>query len=164
MAIDAELAITRVQMFYDTMDRSRARFDMRNTQFSYLDDPLYLQAEAELNEQIALVERIAAEFDSGLASRIRSKSTSGWGHYEKVRACQELLGRLKNVEEEEAIFGVRGPQLSAVDMHPGCGVSLPHCGMTAIGEKQSRPQQQQSLIRTCRQSSTRQRDSAEGFG
>jgi hypothetical protein len=115
--MDPELARQRVQTFYDQLQISKAIYDGTIGE-SYLDVPAFKEAERQINEQIALVERIAAEFDSGLAQKIRTNSKIGWEHYVKVDACEEILGRLKLAEEEAQIFGVKGPQLSATMMHP----------------------------------------------
>jgi len=120
--MDVELAKAKVQAFYDQLAASRAAYDRSSggyyDQYSYLDDPTFKAAETQINQQIATIERIAAEFDHGLAQRIRTKSQYGWEHYGKVDACEELLGRLDSLEEDEAIFGTKGPQLSASLMHP----------------------------------------------
>ena len=118
VAIDTELARARVQEFLEQMQRSKGAYDQRRGQYGYVDDPAYIEAERQINEQIALVERIAHEFDPTLATRVRTKSRVGWAHYEKIKACEEILGRIRLAEEEEAIFGVKGPQLSAALMHP----------------------------------------------
>jgi hypothetical protein len=119
--VDVELAKKKVQGFYEQLGVSRAAYDRTSgsfEQYSYLDDPGFKSAETEIHKQIATIERIAAEFDDGLAQRIRTKSRYGWEHYEKVHACEEPLGRLNGQEEDEAIFGTKGPQLSATLMHP----------------------------------------------
>lgn len=115
------MATAKVQAFYDQLAISRAIFDRGSggyDQYAHLDDPTFKAAETEINKQIATVERIAAEFEVGLAHRIRLKSNYGWEHYDKVDACEELLARLNSLEEDEAIFGIKGPLLSAVLMHP----------------------------------------------
>jgi hypothetical protein len=119
--VDIELAREKVQGFYEQLGISRSAYDRTSgsiDQYAYLDDPTFKSAETEINKQIATVERIAAEFDDGLATRIRTKSSYGWEHYGKVDACEELLGRLTSLEEDETIFGTKGPQLSASLMHP----------------------------------------------
>jgi hypothetical protein len=95
-------------------DRYSGTFDS----YGYLEDAGYKAAETQINQQIATVERIASEFNQDLAVRVRTKSAYGWQHYERVDACEELIGRLNTLEDEEAIFGAKGPQLSAKDMHP----------------------------------------------
>jgi hypothetical protein len=117
--MDYELAEQKVTEFLAILQTSRARYEIGSGahQYAYLDDPAFNAAETQINAKIATIERIAAHFDAGLATRIRTKSQIGWEHYAKVDAAEELVGRIRSVEEEEALFGIQGPKLAAAQMH-----------------------------------------------
>jgi hypothetical protein len=83
-----------------------------------LDDPEYVRLDSEINSRKMLIAKIFVEVDDVLAAQFNSVARYSWGHSTEIEPTELLLGILKRQDEADAIFGPKGPQLSAQNLHP----------------------------------------------
>ncbi len=112
-----QVAIKKVEEYLTLLAEGESVYARRRDQFSYLNDPKYKQINSDLNSRKGLIEQIANHVDDRIAQGFRIGARYGWEHSGEKKHLEELLGRLKGAEEEAAILGPSGPQLSVACLH-----------------------------------------------
>jgi hypothetical protein len=115
--MENELAIKAVEEYLGLLRQAETAVNRRTDMFGYLSDGEYQRLDSELNSRNMLVGRIFDEVDDRLAARFRSEARYSWGHSTEIEPTELLLGVLKRQEEADAIFGPKGPQLAANELH-----------------------------------------------
>ncbi len=115
--MENELAIKAAEEYLSLLRQAEAVVNRRTEQFAYLGDHEYKRLDSELNSRKMLIGRIFDEVDDRLAAQFRSEARYSWGHATEIEPTELLLGVLKRQEEAEAIFGPKGPQLAAKELH-----------------------------------------------
>jgi len=116
--LDREKALAEVQRFIEELAASRHLYETNRQNRTYWKLPEWMQQERTVNEMLPLIEKIGAALDDRLAKRVRSHDHYGWTHASQLTACEEMVGILRRVDHETAIFEPRGPRLDAKSLHP----------------------------------------------
>jgi hypothetical protein len=119
---DVEAALGKVRAFIALLDTNHAQWDGAGSGVVVGSSSAaagQTATTAQIQEQLPLIQRIAARADADLASKMEvHHSAYGWSFDSIREASQQLAGLLSSLEEAEQILGPRGPKLSAASLHP----------------------------------------------
>jgi hypothetical protein len=115
---NVEAALEKVRGFIALVEQNH---DIWNHTSTGTMNPQLKQSDGLVNEQLPLIQQIAARADTDLQAKLEKGMTEGsygWPYYGVLQASQQLAGLLDSVEEAEQILGPVGPKLAAASLHP----------------------------------------------
>jgi len=109
---DVEAALGKVRNFIELLEQNHAEW---NRVGANPPTPLLKQTNAQINQQLPLIARIAARADADLADNTKPRHSSyGWSYYAVQEASEQLAGLLSSLGEAESILGPRACRRASI--------------------------------------------------